>query len=165
MSLIHDIVFGKKIILNSKHSVEEILSRIEDRTCEPVRFKVYAASKSYVGYITDNNFSIRLQHKYRTAFSPKVLGLVETNGTGSSTLLHIQVNPISLTFLFVGIFAMIGLAIALLSMSYVDELIDIIMLAPLIIFLLILLLAVLEVQHEMNSIEYNLSQLFEANKN
>lgn len=162
MSLLGDISFGRKLLLHSALSSEELLKRLAGRTCEPLRFKVYGASKSYVGHIADGHFALRLQHKYRSGLSPKVLGAVAAQGDGSTVSLHIRVHPLSLIFLFFGLFLMLALAVTLVFLSHVDELIDIIMFVPLIIILLILLLAVLKVQYEIQSIQDNLTELFEC---
>ena len=165
MSLLNEILFGKQVVLDSQLSNEEALKNLKSRTAIPVNFKIFEASKSFVGQIQEHSFWLKLQHKYRNGLSPKILGTMESLEEGSSIRLHIRVNPVALLVLFIFLFALIGLAIFLLVLSHLDEWMDIIMMSPLIIFLLILLLAVLNVQHEIESVEKNLSSLFEVTKN
>jgi hypothetical protein len=165
MSLFSEIVFGKQVLLDSPLSKEDALKNLKSRTSTPVKFKIFEASKSFVGQVQEQGFSLKLQHKYRNGLSPKILGTMESLEAGTAIRLHIRVSPIALSILFFFLFALIGLAIFLLALSHLDEWMDIFMMTPLIIFLLLLFLTVLNVQHEIESVEKNLRRLFEVTKN
>ena len=163
VSILTDILFGKKLQWEADSSKEVLLERLAKRTAVPVRFKVYKASTSYVGKIEENEFTLRLQHKYRSGLSPKIQGMISEKARGANIQLYIRVSPYALLSIFALVLSMIGIAIWLVILSRVDEWMDIIMMVPLLIFLLILLLTILKVQYEIDSIVRNLKDVFMLN--